>query len=1176
MVAKLFNSAKSCFFRAVNVFFRSGSMPPAGDSPQSVWREAGEWWLNEPAREVHRYLDRSKREVILPLNCLVSEEEVPQDYAVRHYRGREVTIAQTCDTRIALANQSPYALLHLQSGYSFGRSGMICEAIPTFPEARLYQAALLADHFSLTGAHEFSKMCRNCGIVPLVGATLELEDGSEIVLIARTPLGYKNLSRLITACHLDEPRLFPLCTWERLERHSQDLICLTGGDAGLLNRRLSHFDAQAAEAILDQLIGLYGRENVFIQIERSFLPWEDAVNTQLLQLAARKRLIPVAGGPIRHRRPEHFPAQDTLVCIETLCAIDEIVGRKPRRDPAQPQLRSCPQRALNAERHLRTPSELEQLYADHKELLTNTMRIVERCESRVLPNRTELPTFCDNEPAFLTQLVKASLAEMPYHPDRKARLKTELDRIIGNSFSGHFLVAWDMCRWAKEQGIILSGRGSVVDSAVAYCLGLSRVDAVVHNLHFDRFMSENMTSKRPDIDIDFEAGRRDDVRNYLAQKYGDAHVATVAAVGTYCTRGIVREVGKVMGIPQESLDYLSKRLHGSVSPEGLEREIGRKPELRDSGIPVERFRWVFRLAAMLRDVPRNLRAHSCGVVISRDPIADTVPVAHSGAEGVKIIQWDKRSAKHYFDKFDVLCLRGNDVLSHTQERVRLQDKDFSVERLSMEDEEVFRTMRAGNLIGIPQSASPAMRQAHIRLGTKDLKDASIVQAGIRPGVGGAVKLNELIARRQGKPVTFLHESLKTILGPTYGIIIFQEQVDLLLQTFGCYSADEAEDIREAIQKKRQDVHVKNIQEEVMGRILKSGYSQEVAEEVYELVAGFKGYGFAEGHALAFAEISIRSVWCQQNYPAEYFSALLDAQPAGYYGPCTLVNEARVRGVKILPPNVNLSNLTFNVEDVQSLEDPKLILPNAGIRVSIPQIKGLTKGFQRQIVDAREQGNYRSFFEFVARTRPERDELETLILCGALDVLHPNRRALLWAIPQALEFAANRESDLPLTIPEPNYPSDIGDFDIHEKVLYERRFLSLDVEQHLVAFERERIQEKGVITAAEASCLPHKARAVVVGNPIRLRFPPTVSGRRVLFFDLEDETGLLNVTCFNETYLRYGHAVVCSPYITLRGEAQVRDGHVAFMASSAFPYKPGLGKGIATEKWPIKTGDYLMR
>lgn len=849
-----------------------------------------------------------------------------------------------------------YGLLHCLSGYAFGRCTVLAEEIGPLAEKAGARFATLADPFSLTGAFEFAKGCKRHGVKALIGASFEMDFGGELVLIAQNSAGYRSLSRLITECHLAEPRGHPLANWERLERHSEGLICLTGGDLGPINRALIRRDNTLAQHMLQRLVALYGRSRVFVEVERSYMPWEKSVEPRLLDLAASEGVIACAGGALTHAVPDHFPAQDILICAETLCLVDDVVGRKPRRHETQPQVSEPPARALNAERYYLSAQEKAARFADKPELLTHTLRVADLVEDHVLPGRTELPRIHDDDDHVLREIVwmNARLCYPKFTRAIERRLEYELQRITTLGFSRHFLVANDFCRWSREQGIQLSGRGSVVDAAVSYVLGFSRIDAIRHRLHFDRFLPDD-GSKRPDIDIDFEARRRDDVRNYITRKYGIDHVATVAAVGAYCSRGIVREVGKAMGLSDEAVSFLAKRMHGGVAPDQIEAALDKKPELRAAGIDRERFRWVFRLAERLMDLPRNMRCHSSGVVVSSTPIMDTVPLQWSASPGLdeehlRIIQWDKRTAKHCFDKFDILCLRGQDVLAGTEARVRSSRMDFSVERVPVDDPETYRAMRSGELIGIPQSASPAMRQAHIRVRTNNLDDASLVQAGIRPGVGGAVKINELIARRRGeKPYAFSHPEMENILGNTYGIVVFQEQIDQLLQTFGGYTSGQAEDIRDAIHKRRREDYGKQIREMLIQRILDQGYSQSVAEEVFDLVAGFKGYGFAQGHALAFAEISIRSIYCQQNFPAEYFSALLSAQPAGYYGPCTLVNEARGRGVRILPPDVNVSAEAFTVEDVVSEQDPKIGVPGGGIRVGLMQIHGLSEETRMRIL-----------------------------------------------------------------------------------------------------------------------------------------------------------------------------------------------------------------------------------
>jgi len=1224
------------------------------------WREARSWWAMEPAKEFRTFIDpngiRRTEEKDLPsLGIIPEAKPVPvqtsfrEDWSLGRKKIRDEKVAAATGAlptayyqRKAMeGNGVPqvrqlkkpegYVPLHMLSGYSFGRSIMLAEEAALYAVNAGCGAAAIADPFSLVGAYEFGNSCIRNDIKPLIGASIELPEGGSIVLIAKTPMGYRSLSQLITACHLEEPRQFPLGSWERLERFNKDLLCLTGGDVGPIDRLLVTRKRDQARSFVERLISLYGRESVFIEIERSYLPWQRMVESQLLDLAQALKVMPVAGGLLTHGRPEHFPSQDIALCAESLCLVEEVIGRKLRRDETQPQVVATPERSLNGERYVRSNAEMAELYQDRLELLTNTLRVADLCDPEVLPGETKPPQLFPDDNQALSEIVWMEAAkvcgQMTYI--QRKRLRYEVEKITQRNFSTHFLIAWDFCRFAREQGIGMSGRGSVVDSAISYVLGFSRIDATKHDLHFKRFLPEDGT-KKPDIDIDFEARRRDDIKGYLIRKYGIERVASVAAIGTYRTRGIVRAVGKAFGLPEETIGFLAKRIHGGIPANQLEAALEERPELRNSSIPREKFRWVFELAERLMDVPTHIGLHSSGVVISSDPIAYTVPTmwsaspvsAEAGTEEVQLrmIQWDKRSAKHCFNKFDILCLRGQDVLGGVESRMRASNLDFSSERLNVTtDPEVFRAMQAGELIGIPQSASPAMRQAHMRLGTKNLKEASLVQAGIRPGVGGAVKINELIARHRGKDY-FLDPSLEKILKPTYGIIVFQEQVDQLLEEFCGYSSGAAEDIRDLVHQRRREDYGATIKDVLIEKIRKRGHSLSIAEQVYEYIAGFKGYGFAEGHALAFAEVSLRSIFLMQNHPAEYFAALLSAQPAGYYGPATIANEARSRGIKILPLDICASRLRFEVE---SYADPLtgLVIPSSAIRTGLMQLSGLSTPTRDRMIelqslafefekepafqplrsvqkedgrlavavggrDHRQDGGHRkaaikpfgSMFDFALKVQPEKDELEAFILSGAFDSMHPNRRALLWAVPDAMDYAKsgrdNPNPTLPLDMIEPSLDSSVVDFSVAERAVYERSLLGMDIERHLMAFERERIASRGGVTTQEAKHKPAGSKVIVVGNPIRLRFPPTQSGKRVVFFDLEDETGLLNVTCFDDVYQKYGHAIITCQYVTLIGTIQDRDGCPAFLTQCVFPYRRCLLRDESIEL-PLVKADFLV-
>lgn len=1169
----------------------------AGPETLAQWRLAGEWWEVAPQREVTRLRDQRGivRDVTRDLPPLSDPSKLKikphaRDYSEdidlmrRPRKTRDETVGRACgyvrDPAPVPSRKSdePHTLLHMLSGYSFGRSILLAEEIPRLAALAGMDAVAITDVMALTGAYELAKQCRIHSIKPLIGASIEIPEGGELVLLARTKAGWQSLSRLVSECHLDQPRLFPLATWDALERNCEDLICLTGGDVGPLDRMVARRDRSGADRLIQRLKRIYGKGSLWLEVDRAWLPWSRKVEQGLRELASRHGLRCVAGGAVTHRRRAHFPAQDALVCSQTLCCVDEVVGRKPRRDPGQPQAKLPPLRSLNAERFFRTAEELRELYADAPDLLKATREIARQIEPDIMPGMSDMP--CKeadpNRALYHATYCGANRWHRRMTSTLKARLERELKCIFNLGYSPHFLAAHDMCQWARGKGVLFSGRGSAVDSAVMYCLGISRIDAYKHDLHFDRFLPED-GSKRPDIDIDFEAGRRQEVHDYLIGKYGKEHVAGVAAIASFRTRGIIREVGKALGMDKELIGFVAKRLHGSVMPESMLSAIEQRPELAKLNLSRERLLWIFKLAEMLSDTPRHMAMHSAGIVISKQPIRDIVPVqpCAGGQGGVmdRIIQWDKRSAKHSFIKFDVLCLRGQDVLSGTQARLRSKDPSYEVDAIDPNQPEIYRAMRNHQTVGIPQSASPAMTQAHARISTKTLEDASLVQAGIRPGVGGAVKMNTLIARRLGKEqYAFEHPDLERILGHTYGIIVFQEQVDQILQTFAGMSPDEAESIREKIHEKRHYDYGGSIKESLTKRMVENGYSPSVAELACEYVAGFKGYGFAQGHALAFAEISARSVYCQQNFPAQYFAALLDAQPAGYYGPQTLVNEARVRGLKVLPPCVQVSCHQIGVEDVVAEDDPKIKVPDGAIRIDLGSIAGTSFSLRERVVHERP---YSSFADFVRRARPDRDELEQLISCGALDSLHPNRREMMWGAKAAYDYALlfSRSGRLPMHIPEPTLP-ECDDFSPEEKALMERAILGLDVERHLVSWERERVAAKGAITSAEARSLPDGSKALLVGNPIRLRFPPTPSGKRVCFFDLQDESGLMNVTCFDRVYRQYGAAIILNQYVSVRGRLQVRDGYPAFMADHVFPYLPVIADRARRDPG-LKVADFLV-
>ena len=514
-------------------------------NPIAHWREVGQWWLSEPTREIIRYRDAKDivREKSRELPTVFRPQDMPtpvpppenhgEDWSLRMRRSRDEKVFGRMDPLVFTGSvaKSTYVPLHVVSGFSFGRGLMLPEEIVQCALAAGLPAVALTDLFSFAGAFELQKAAATAGIKPIIGATFTLETGGEIVLLAQNAQGYRNISHLISKCHLTEPRQFPLLRWANLNRMS-DVICLTGGHLGPLLPIILKRDFSGAKQLTENLIEIFGKPNVAIEIERSFMPFEIRANENLLDLAESLGVTAVAGGIVTHAQPSHFPVQDVITCAHTLCGIDEIWGRKPHQHESQPERLRTPERALNAERYLRPADEMQELFRDRPDLLANTLHLADRIDAKVMPGRTVLPKLYENPNEALINIVESGAHERyPSMPQKlRKRIRFELDRITRLGFTEHFLTAWDMCAWAEGQGISFSGRGSVVDSVVAYCLGFSRIDAFRHNLHFDRFLPED-GSKRPDIDIDFPAARRNDVRGYLTNKYGKDNVATVAAFG---------------------------------------------------------------------------------------------------------------------------------------------------------------------------------------------------------------------------------------------------------------------------------------------------------------------------------------------------------------------------------------------------------------------------------------------------------------------------------------------------------------------------------------------------------------------------------------------------------------------------------------------------------------------
>ena len=1064
--------------------------------------------------------------------------------------------------------------LHVHTPFSFLDGASSAEALLRRARELGMEAMAVTDHDTLSGVVRFVQQARAAGIKPIVGAEVTLEGGYHLVLLARNRTGYANLCRILTDAHLSAPRRHPRARWEVIARHADGLIALTGCHRGELSARLIRGQTEQARQALARMREAFGA-HLFVELQDLRWPHSRWLVHRLEALAREAGVPVVATNDVHYARKADFPVHDVLSCVRTRTTLEQV----------------HPERPLNAEQYLKSPQEMAALFEGLPEALHNTVRIAQMCDDDVLPLGERLfPAYPDVPPGMtamelLRRFVEEGARARYGHvtPAIRQRLEHELAIIEALGVADYFLVARDIVQFARSRGIRTSGRGSAADSAVAYVLFLTDVDAIGRGLLFERFLSLERAQK-PDIDLDFDARRRDEVAAYVYRRFGPERVASVATYNTFQARSALREIGKALGYPEPELDDLARRFP-HIPADAIRRAAASLPELRRSGLlrPApgasgHRYELLFDLAEAVAGFPRHLGTHLGGLVIGDRPITEVMPLQQA-AKGVTVAQFDKDDVEAMgFIKLDLLSLR---MLGAVDDAVRLIGRGegasggqggghggggFSYERIPLDDPATYRMLGEGETVGVFQLESPAQRALQSRLGPRHIEDIVASVALIRPGPIKGNMVEPFLARRKGlQDVPPLHPALERILKKTYGVVLFQEQVIEIATAVAGFTPGEADRLRRAMTHFRSQQEMESIGQLFVERALERGVSPELARTIFSYIVAYAGYGFCEAHAAAFATTAYKTAYLLRHYPAEFYAALLNNQPMGFYPPHTLVTEARRRGVAVLGPDVNESEADYQV------------VRGAGpsgapaIRVPLRVLRHLGEAGARALLDERARaGPYRSLEDLCRRVPLPRDALESLIASGALDRLHPNRRALLWALPSVLQAARRGQRAEP---DGPDAQGELGlrgqegppggqalqleDFSPFEKLVLELEAMGFSPDKHLLAFLRPSLQRRGILTTQQARRRPRGAWVQVAGLAIRPHRPPTRSGRTVVFLTLEDEEGLLDVTLFEPVYLRYGHVVFTRPALVVSGRLERRDGAVSLTASAveALPLTP---------------------
>jgi error-prone DNA polymerase len=1062
-----------------------------------------------------------------------------------------------------------YAELHCHSAFSFLDGATLPEQL-ALTAAELGLAALaLTDHNGLYGSMAFAQEAKRLGLQAITGAEVTLADGAHVTLLAETPEGYANLCRLLTAAHLGRAdRRDPRLDLAALEERHTGLIVLSGCRDGLLPRALRHQGMRAARALAERCRAVFGPERFYVELQRNYVRGDLALTRALIELARDAGLGVVATGDAHYHARTRHRLHDVLVAIRHHTTLD---GAHQVRRP-------------NSEFFLRSPREVAELFRDCPEAVATTLVLAERCRAFDLTRDLgyRFPDFhgADRTPApqALAELCRARLEERypagsAHRDEAERRLAAELALIERHRLSGFFLVYHDLFELAREvaadvrrgsrraHGSLLPGRGrgSSVSSIVCYLLGLSHVDPIATRLFLGRFLNETLASV-PDIDLDFPREIREELIRRVYRRYGDEHVGLVCSFPIYRLRSAVREIGKVLDLPRGEIEQVAKladRRSGSLA-----EELERLPAFagrRDAPLWKE----LCALAEEIAGLPRHVSQHVGGMIISSRPLVEIVPLERAAMPDRVVCQWDKDSCDDArFIKIDFLALG---MLSLVEECVELvaarEGAPPDLSRIDFADPAVYDRICRGDTVGLFQIESRAQIQMLRRTRPRSLEDLAVEVAIVRPGpiVGGAV--NPYVRRREAQrrareagrryepPVD--HPLLKDALAETLGVILYQDQVLQVCQALAGFTAGQAEALRRAMSRRRSRELMAGFWEEFRRGAAARGVPEATARRVFAQVVAFSEFGFPKSHAAAFALLAYQSAWLRHYYPAEYYCALFNNQPMGFYSLDALGRDARRNGIEIRLPDVNLSDVWCTVEREGGTGEGE---PGA-VRVGLGFIREWSEDTATAVVLERERhGPFRSVGDLVRRAPPRltRAAIEQLVWVGGCDGWGLTRRELLWQaglwLPPDDERGGTRSRrQLELPLDHPHEHLRFGGLAPAERLLAEYAGLGFAPGGHPLALCRDALPP-GVVRSDALSRLAAGTEVEVAGLVVARQRPETAKG--VVFVLLEDEAGMVNVIVRPTVYERHRTAVRGEPLLWVRGRLANDDGTVNVLAEEA--------------------------
>lgn len=1070
----------------------------------------------------------------------------------------------------------PYAELHVHSAYSFLDGASMPEHLVEEAVRLRLEGIALTDHDGFYGAVRFAEAALAHGMPSVYGAELSLglhapqngvpdPEGAHLLVLARGTEGYHRLSKAMTRGHLDGgEKGRPVYDLDALADIAEGhWVVLTGCRKGTVRQALATHGRQGASRELRALVERFGRDNVVVELTDRGDPLDSDRNDALAELAREHGLPIVATGNVHYAIPARAPLASALAAVRARASLDE-------HEPWLPAAGGA---------YLRSGYEMDARFARYPGAVAYSVELARETAFALRSVTPRLPQLAVPEGLTLMDWLAAETwrgAAERYGPGplperHRRRLQSELDVIAAKDFPGYFLLVKDIVDFARGRGILCQGRGSAASSAVCYVLGITAIDAIFYDLPFERFLS-SIRDEEPDIDVDFDARRREEVIQYVYETYGRENAAQVANVVSYTPRNAIRDMAKALGHGPGQQDAWSKRLERWGDP--IAEDLDDIPP------------GVRRLTGELLGFPRHLGIHSGGMVMTARPIGEVVPIEHARKDGRTVLQWEKDDCAWMgLVKFDLLGLGMLSALQHSFDLLRdAFGRELTLSTIPKEEAATYDALCRADAIGVFQVESRAQMGLLPRLQPREFYDLVIQVALIRPGPiqGGAV--HPFVRRKLGERFEYLHPELEPILRRTFGVPVFQEQVIRMARDVAGLGAEEADLLRRSLGSKRGKVRIETLRAKLEAGLRAKGIDDTGIATIYGQIEAFANFGFAESHALSFALLVYASSWLKLHYPAAFLAGLLRAQPMGFYSPATLVADTRRHGVEVRRPDILRSGVFASLEPLDGGEGvrpetgldgclgeqppvPKAFdrdAPDTGpahrrdgnvaVRLGLAAVRGLGEKVAERIVAEREgpRGGFASMEDLVRRVGLTATQLEALASADAFEGLGLARREALWRAGAA---AGDRAEFLPSTVAwvQPPLFADPTSFEVLRDDLWAT---GISVDDHPIAHLRGVLDARGVLPSSALATHEPGRRVEVAGLVTHRQRPGTASG--MTFMNLEDEHGWVNVICSVGVWKRHRRVARESAALVVRGILERSpEGVTNLVADSFEPLRPGV-------------------